>query len=456
MDILQRNKELEEKDHRYIWHPFTQMKDYLSRRPLIIEEARGCYLKDIYGRWYLDGVSSIWVNIHGHRKREIDDAIRAQLDRVAHSTLLGISNVPAIELAEKLVQISPENLLKVFYSDNGSTSVEVAIKMAYQFHLHRGHPERRLFVSLTNAYHGDTLGAVSVGGIDIFHEAFRPLLFETLKIPSPYCYRCELGLDRDTCGIACLKRAEEVIRAKKDEIAAVVVEPMVQGAAGMIVFPEGYMKGLYDICKRYDILLIADEVATGFGRTGRMFACEHEDIRPDFLCLSKGITGGYLPLAATLTTEEVFEAFLGEIEQLKTFFHGHSYTGNPLACAAALACLDLFEREKTLEGVRKKAVILKEFLRDISQLRHVGDVRSLGLMAGVELVRDRTTKEPYPYGLQMGYQVCYRARQRGVLLRPLGNVIVIMPPLAITEEELTRMLEVIKESIIEVTEETDA
>ncbi|RME66612.1 MAG: adenosylmethionine--8-amino-7-oxononanoate transaminase, partial [Nitrospirae bacterium] len=418
MGIQERNRGLEEKDILYIWHPFTQMKDYMSRRPLIIEEARGCYLKDIYGRWYLDGVSSIWVNVHGHRKKEIDDAIKAQLDRVAHSTLLGISNVPAIELAEKLVEITPENLVKVFYSDNGSTSVEVAIKMAYQYNLHRGKPEKRLFVSLTNAYHGDTIGAVSVGGIDIFHEAFRPLLFETLKIPSPYCYRCELGLERGSCGMECLKRAEEIIKARKDEIAALVVEPMVQGAAGMIVFPEGYMKGLYDICKRYNILMIADEVATGFGRTGRMFACEHEGVKPDFLCLSKGITGGYLPLAATLTTQEVFDAFLGEIDEMKTFFHGHSYTGNPLACAAALACLEVFEKERTIEQVRQKAGILKDFLKDISQLKHVGDVRSLGLMVGIELVKDKQTKELYPYDLQMGYQVCYREREKGLLLRP--------------------------------------
>ncbi len=452
MGIEERNRNLEEKDLRYIWHPFTQMKDYMSRRPLIIEEARGCYLKDIYGRWYLDGVSSLWVNVHGHKRKEIDDAIRAQLDRVAHSTLLGISNVPAIELAERLVQITPEGLTKVFYSDNGSTSVEVALKMAYQYWLHRGQPERRLFVSLTNAYHGDTIGAVSVGGIDIFHEAFRPLLFETLKIPSPYCYRCELGLDRASCKMDCLLQAEETIKTRSKEIAAVVVEPMVQGAAGMVVFPEGYMAGLYEVCRKYGVLLIADEVATGFGRTGRMFACEHEEITPDFLCLSKGITGGYMPLAATLTTQEVFEAFLAEIEELKTFFHGHSYTGNPLACAAAIASLEIFEKDRTLEGVQHKGRVLEEFMNEVRDLKHVGDVRSLGLMGGIELVKDKTTKEPYPYGLQMGYQVCYRARDKGVLLRPLGNVIVIMPPLVISEDELVKMLEIIRDSIIEVTE----
>jgi len=453
MEIEQRNKLLEEKDHQYIWHPFTQMKDYVRRKPIIIEEAKGCYLKDIYGRWYLDGVSSLWVNIHGHRKKEIDDAIRAQLNRVAHTTLLGISNVVAIELAEKLVEITPEGLTKVFYSDNGSTSVEVAIKMAYQYWTHKGLSHKKLFVSLTNAYHGDTLGAVSVGGIDIFHEAFRPLLFETLKIPSPYCYRCELGLTKERCNLDCLHKAEEVIRAHHEQIAALVVEPMVQGAAGMIVFPQGYMRGLYELCKKYSILLIADEVATGFGRTARMFACEHEGIKPDFLCLSKGITGGYLPLAATLTTTDVYNAFLGEIEELKTFFHGHSYTGNPLACAAALASLEIFEKEDILDNVRALASLLQDFLEEMKELKHVGDVRALGLMGGIELVKDKATKEPYPYGQQMGYQVCYRAREKSVLLRPLGNVIVIMPPLAITERELKRMLEVIRESIIEITED---
>jgi|Deesub1362B_J571_1020462.scaffolds.fasta_scaffold00087_51 adenosylmethionine-8-amino-7-oxononanoate aminotransferase len=452
MEILKRNKALEEADLRYIWHPFTQMKQWIEEKPLVIEEGRGCYLRDIYGRWYLDGVSSLWVNIHGHRCREIDEAIKEQIDRLSHSTLLGLANVPSIKLAERLVQITPEPLSKVFYSDNGSTSVEVALKMAFQYWIHRGEKNRYAFVCLENAYHGDTIGAVSVGGIDIFHETFRPLLFKTYRVPSPYCYRCSLGLKHPGCGFACLERLEELLETKADEIAALIVEPMLQGAGGMIVFPEGYMRGLYEITRKHRVLLIADEVAVGFGRTGRMFACEHEDIRPDFLCLSKGLTGGYLPLAATLTTEEIFDAFLGEIQELKTFFHGHSYTGNPLGCAAALASLELFEKEGLLEKVRDKESILKNWLQEIKELKHVGDARGIGLIGGVELVKDKETKEPYPYEEQMGYRVCWRARDKGLLIRPLGNVIVIMPPLVINDSEFEKMLEIIKESIVEVTE----
>src|SRR4030043_1405272 len=373
MGILGKHKKLEELDKKYIWHPFTQMKDWLEEKPIIISEGQDCFLKDIYGRWYIDGVSSLWVNIFGHRKKEIDDAIKEQLDHIAHSTLLGLSNAPAIKLAEKLVQIVKKSLGKnketnpptpplvkggkggfergervglcnVFYSDNGSTAVEVAIKMAFQYWRHKGVEARHTFISLTNAYHGDTIGAVSVGGIDIFHKAFEPLLFKTFRSPSPYCYRCELGKKYPSCSLACLDKLEKILKAYSREIAAMIIEPMIQAAGGMITSPQGYLKGVRGLCSKYNVLMIADEVATGFGRTGRMFACEHEGVMPDFLCLSKGITGGYMPLAVTLTTNEVYNAFFGEFKELKTFFHGHSYTGNPLACAAAIACLDLFEK----------------------------------------------------------------------------------------------------------------
>ncbi|MCX5717884.1 MAG: adenosylmethionine--8-amino-7-oxononanoate transaminase, partial [Nitrospirae bacterium] len=347
MTISDENKRLEGLDKKYLWHPFTQMKDWLGENPIIITEGRDCFIKDISGRWYLDGVSSIWVNIHGHRKKELDEAIKEQIDRISHSTLLGSSNVPAIKLAEKLVQLvnssfvsRSSSLTKVFYSDNGSTSVEVALKMAFQYWIHTGVNGKHSFLSLKNAYHGDTLGAVSVGGIETFHEVFSPLLFKTYNAPSPYCYRCESGLSYAGCKTACLEKMEEILKAHSSEIAAVIVEPLVQAAGGMIVLPAGYLKGVRDLCTRYNVLMIADEVATGFGRTGKMFACEHEGVVPDILCLSKGITGGYLPLAATITTDEIYNAFSGEFRELKTFFHGHSYTGNPLACAAALACLD--------------------------------------------------------------------------------------------------------------------
>ncbi|RMG70954.1 MAG: adenosylmethionine--8-amino-7-oxononanoate transaminase [Nitrospirae bacterium] len=452
MDILQRNKHLEEADRRFIWHPFTQMKQWEASTPLIIEEGRGEFLKDIYGRWYLDGVSSLWVNIHGHRRAEIDRAIKEQVERLSHSTLLGLGNVPSIELAERLIEIVPKGLTRVFYSDNGSTSVEVALKMAFQYWKNKGIEGRNAFLCLNNAYHGDTLGAVSVGGIELFHEVYRPLLFKTYRVPSPYCYRCELGLERTSCGMACLERLEEVLRAHHEEIAALIIEPLVQGAGGMIVHPEGYLKGVRELTKKYNVLLIADEVAVGFGRTGKMFACEHEDVVPDFLCLSKGITGGYLPLAATITTDEVYNAFLAEYRELKTFFHGHSYTGNPLACAAALACLEVFQRDDTLRAMKPKAELLKKWLKEVASLRHVGDARGIGLIGGVELVLDKDTREPYPFYEQRGYRVCFEARKRGLLIRPLGDVIVIMPPLSIGVENLERMLDIIADSIKKVTE----
>jgi adenosylmethionine-8-amino-7-oxononanoate transaminase len=458
MGIVEDNEHLEELDKKYIWHPFTQMKEWVEEKPIIITEGRDCFIKDVYGKWYLDGVSSLWVNIFGHKKKEIDDAIKAQLDKIAHSTLLGLSNVPAISLAEKLIRLvnssflnHPSSLSKVFYSDNGSTAVEVALKMAFQYWKHKGNDGKNTFSALHNAYHGDTIGAVSVGGVDIFHNTFNPLLFKTYKAPSPYCYRCEFGKAYPECKIFCLEKLEEIFREHSQEIAAFIIEPLIQAAGGMITSPPGYLKGVRALCSKYNILMIADEIATGFGRTGKMFACEHEGAVPDIMCLSKGITGGYMPLAVTLTTEEVYNAFLGEFKDLKTFFHGHSYTGNPLACAAALACLDLFEKEKTLENLQGKINMLKDWLKDLSGLEHVGNVRSAGFMAGVELVQDKKTKTPYDRADKMGRRVALRARDNGVFIRPLGNVIVIMPPLSISDQNLIKLLEVIKSAIIKAT-----
>ena len=459
MGITEENRRLEELDRKYIWHPFTQMKDWLDEKPIIISEGKDCFIKDIYGRWYLDGVSSLWVNIHGHRKKEIDNAIKKQLDKIAHTTLLGLSNAPAIRLAEKLVRIinsslvsRPSSLNKVFYSDNGSTAVEVALKMAFQYWRHKGVDGKNKFVSLNRAYHGDTIGAVSVGGIDIFHKAFGPLLFKTYKSPSPYCYRCELGKKYPGCKFACLDKMEKICKAHSKKIAALIIEPLIQAAGGMITSPPGYLKGVRELCTKYNILMIADEVATGFGRTGKMFACEHEDVVPDIICLSKGITGGYLPLAVTIATDEIYNAFLGEFRDLKTFFHGHSYTGNPLACAAAIVCLDLFEKEEVLKSLEKKIEILETWLKEVLNLKHVGDVRNIGLMAGVELVRNKKTKKPYDWTEKIGWHVTYRARDNGVFIRPLGNVIVIMPPLSISKQNLNQLLKVIKDSIVAVTE----
>ncbi|MBI2264034.1 MAG: adenosylmethionine--8-amino-7-oxononanoate transaminase, partial [Armatimonadetes bacterium] len=380
-----------EKDKQYLWHPFTQMQDWVAGDPLIVAEGKGARLIDIEGREYFDGVSSLWVNVHGHRHPRIDQAVSSQLGRIAHSTMLGLTHVPAIRLAERLVSLAPEGLSRVFYSDSGSEAVEIALKMAFQYWRLKGRGSKSRFLALRNAYHGDTLGAVSVGGIDLFHSLFRPLLFDAMHAPSPYCYRCSLSKERESCRLACADVLEKLLGAHRYEIAAMIMEPLVQGASGMIVAPSGYLKRVREMCDRHEVLLITDEVATGFGRTGRMFASEHEGISPDILALAKGLTGGYLPLAATITTERIYEAFLGEFEEMKTFFHGHSYTGNPLACASAIANLEVFEAERTLEHVRKAAVFLHREMESFHRLRHVGDIRQCGLMVGIELVLKRDT-----------------------------------------------------------------
>lgn len=435
-------------DLRHVWHPFTQMQVWPGDQPLVIVAGEGNYLIDARGGRYLDGVSSLWVNIHGHRKAEIDEAVIAQLRQVAHTTLLGLASAPSIELAAKLVKVAPPGLNRVFYSDSGSTAVEVAIKMAFQYWRQVGRPEKRVFVALKEAYHGDTVGAVSAGGIDLFHEIFRELLFPVTHIPTPYRYRWPGPGD---CATACLEAAEALFEQRGNELAALVIEPLVQGAAGMIMQPAGFLRELAALCRRHDVLLICDEVATGFGRTGTMFAVEQERVAPDILCLAKGLSGGYLPLAATLTTDRVYEGFLGAVEDKRTFFHGHSYTGNPLACAAALASLNLFESEKILERIKPVIATLAAKLASIAELEHVGEVRQRGMMIGIELVRDRSTKEEYPYGDRVGHRVCLAARKRRVLLRPLGNVVVLMPPLSLTAAEAEWLCDVVKNSIDEVT-----
>ncbi len=440
-------------DKAHLWHPFTAQADWAAADPLIIERAEGVYLFDAQGRRYLDGVGSLWCNVHGHRHPALDEALRAQLGKVAHTTLLGVSHPSAIELARRLVERAPEGLTRVFFSDDGATAVEVALKMAFQFWRQKpdgAQPRRTRFVALEGAYHGDTLGDASLGGVDRFRALFAPLLFEPLRAPIPYCYRCPLGLDRPDCGLACLAELGKLLEAHPGEVAAVVVEPIVQGAAGMVVHPEGYLLGLRELTRRHDTLLIADEVAVGFGRTGSLFACEREGVSPDFLCLAKGLTGGYLPLAATLTTEEVYAAFLATAAEGKTFYHGHTYCGNPLGAAVALASLRVFDDESTLENMPPKAALLRERLATLSALPHVGDCRQSGLIAGIELVADKATKEPFPWETQVGARVCQRARDYGLLIRPLGDVLVVMPPLAITEAQLAAMLDVMERCIREV------
>jgi len=440
-------------DRAHLWHPFTQMADWTRAEPILIAAGEGPYLIDTEGRRYLDGCSSLWCNLHGHRRREIDEAVRRQLGRIAHSTLLGLASPPSVELASRLAARAPADLAHVFYSDAGAAAVEVALKMAYQYwqQCDPPRPERTRFIHLGEAYHGDTLGAVSVGGIDLFHATYRPLLFETLTAPAPYCYRCPLGREPATCGLACAAAMEDLLDEHADHVAAVILETLVQGAAGMIVHPEGYLRRVADACRRRDVLLIADEVATGFGRTGRFFACEHEDVTPDLLCLGKGISGGYLPLAATLATRRIYEAFLGDYTEYRTFFHGHTYTGNALACAAGVASLQIFEADGVLERIGAIAERLAEGLAPIARMPHVGEVRQRGVMVGIELVADRARREPYPPAERRAARACEAAVRRGVWIRPLGNVVILMPPYCISDADLDRLTATVAEAVAEVT-----
>jgi len=435
-------------DHQYLWHPFTQMRDWLAEAPLIIERGDGNYLIDTDGRRYLDGVSSLWCNVHGHRKAELDAALKAQCDQIAHTTMLGLTNVPATVLAKRLIAIAPTPLRRVFYSDAGATAVEVALKLALQYWQLRGEPQRTRFVALTEAYHGDTLGAVGVGYSETFHRFFRPVITPALRIDPPHVFRWQQHQSPERALELALADAARVFAAHGGEVAALIVEPLMQGAAGMWAQPPGYLPRLRELTRRHGALLICDEVATGFGRTGEMFAVQHEGVEPDILCLGKGLTGGYLPLAATLTSEAVFEAFLSPYESFEAFFHGHTYTGNPLACAVALANLDVFEREEVVKRTGERACQLAGLLAELpTRIPHVGDVRQWGLMVGIELVRDGATRAAFDPALKLGQRVVKAARRRGVILRPLGNVIVLMPPLSITAEELAQLVQVTLESI---------
>ncbi|MEE8574295.1 MAG: adenosylmethionine--8-amino-7-oxononanoate transaminase [Thermodesulfobacteriota bacterium] len=441
-------EKLTELDKRHVWHPFTQMQEWAASENLIIERGEGNYLIDTDGNRYLDGVSSLWVTVHGHNNRKINHAIKAQLGKVAHSTLLGLSNVPSIKLAARLAKITPGRLNKVFYSDCGSTAVEIALKIAFQYHKEtEPGSKRNKFLAFTGAYHGDTFGSMSVGEIGVFSKKFSPLLKKNFYSPYPYCYRCPLSKEHPSCKLACLGEFEEILKEHSSEIAACVIEPLVQGAAGIITSPPGFLKGVRALTKKYGVLLIADEVATGFGRTGRMFACAHERVSPDIMCLAKGLTGGYLPLAATLTTTKIFNAFLGRYDEFKAFFHGHTYTGNPLAAAAALASLDIFEEQKVIERLKPKTTHLTQVLKPLKELATVGEVRQRGLMVGIELVADKKTKKRFPPGDRTGHRICMSAREKGLIIRPLGDTIVLMPPLSITKRELTRMANILRSEI---------
>ncbi|MCG3181583.1 MAG: L-Lysine--8-amino-7-oxononanoate transaminase [Phycisphaerae bacterium] len=433
-------------DRRFVWHPFTPMADWVAGDPVVIAAGEGNYLIDEQGRRYLDGVSSLWCNLHGHRHPTIDAAVRDQLGRIAHSTFLGLTHAPGAELAERLIALAPPGLERVFYSDSGATACEIACKIAFTYWQLRGQTGRAKFLKFVNAYHGDTVGTVSLGGIDLFHAAYRPLLFETLAADSPYFYRSELATHA-ACGDAVLAQVERVLAQNAGQVAGIFIEPLIQGAAGIVTQPAGFLRRLREIADAHDVLLIADEVAVGFGRTGRMFACEHEGVSPDLMCLAKGISGGYLPLAATLVSGRVFEPF-----QAKgvTFYHGHTYTANPLGCAAGLASLRVFEEERTLENLPAKIERFTARLRGLLSHPHVGDVRGWGLFAGAELVADQATKEPFPYAKRTGAAVCLAARRHGLMIRPLGDVLVFIPPLSITTDQIDAMFDAVAAALGEV------
>ena len=444
-------------DQKYVWHPFTQMRDWARREPIVLARGKGAVLEDVRGKKFLDANASIWTNLHGHNHPKLNAALRRQLKKVAHTSALGFANEPAALLAERLVKSAKSSLKKVFFSDDGSTALEVALKMSYEFTRRTGRSRAPKFLSLQGAYHGDTVGAVSVGHIDLFHKAYGGLLFKSDQVMSPYCYRCPFNQAKPEradarvtrkCNWECVGKVETKLKRRK--YAAFVVEPRVQGAAGMIAHPEGWLKRVAKAVRASGAQLIADEVLTGFGRTGAMFACQKEKVAPDFLCVAKGLTGGYLPMAATLTTQSVFDAFLGEYEEFKTFFHGHSYTGNQLGAAAALASLDILQGAESKKKRRALENLLRNELQTLWPLAAVGDVRQEGLVAGVELVADWQTRKTFPLKAQVGIRVCEAMARRGVLTRPIGNVIPLVPPYCTTRVQLRKMVRALRESIAEV------
>lgn len=450
MTLSTQHHEMNQRDKRVLWHPFTQMKEWDALEQRVIVRGEGVYLIDMDGNRLLDGVSSMWCNVHGHSHPRLNAALQRQAATLEHSTMLGLTHPLAIELAEALVAMTPQNLTRVFYSDNGSTAVEVGVKIAYQYflNLHGEKNTRKRFIKMTSAYHGDTLGAVSVGGVDLFHAAYGPLLFLTATINSPYCYRCPVGCaDNTTCNLACLEPFEQLLTREGDQFAGCVIEPMMQGAGGMIPYPAGMLRRIADACRKAGVLLICDEVATGFYRTGPAFAVDHEGVEPDILCLSKGITAGYMPLAATLVTDEIYQAFYDDYMTFKTFYHGHTYTGHPLACAVALENLTMMD-VPFQQHVTALIAALREHLEQLLRENpFVGNIRQCGLMSGVEIVRDRATKEPFPLANRTGFHICRAATERGIFLRPLGDTLVIMPPHVTSRDELASIFAVLPQSI---------
>ncbi len=429
------------KDLKYIWHPYTQMKECRKFPPILIEKAKGVKLYDNQGKFYYDTISSWWCNVHGHNHPKIKEAINKQINSLGHVLFAGFTHKPAILLAEKLISISPDNLTKVFFSDNGSTAVETALKISFQYWQNIGEKAKKKFISLDRAFHGDTIGSMSVSGIDLFNKVFKPLLFDSFKVPSPYCYRCPMARERAICHLDCLGPLEELLSKKSHEIAAMILEPLVLGASGMIVYPKEYLERAAKLTKKYNVHLILDEVATGFGRTGKMFACEHTDVQPDFICLSKGITSGYLPLGATLTTDRIYNAFYADYEKRKTFYHGHTYTANPLACSCALASLHIFKEEGTLNRIKDLVLLFHQGMERFRPLSIIGDVRYIGMIGAVELVKNKNTKTPFGFKERIGLRIYKYGLKKNLILRPLGDVTYLFLPLCINKKELKYVLD---------------
>ncbi len=447
---MEKLSNLQERDLKYIFHPCSQMKDYETLPPMVITKAEGIYLEDEFGKRYMDCVSSWWVNLFGHCNPRINKAIKEQIDNLEHVLFVNFSHKPAIELAEELIKVVPNGIEKFLFADNGSSSIEMALKLSFQYHKQSGNPQKTKFISLTNAYHGETVGALGVGDVDIFTTTYRPLIKEGLKGDKPDCFRCPYEKNFSNCEAECFERMEKLIEENKDEVSAVIIEPIVQGAGGMKIYSPKYIVKLRELTKRYNIHLIADEIAVGFGRTGKMFAMEHAGVSPDIMCMSKGLTAGYYPMAIVGITQEIYDSFYADYLEGKSFLHSHTYSGNPIGCRIALEVLRIFKDENILEMIAKKGEYLRKKAETIfKDHKNIGEYRQIGMIGALEFVKDRESKELFPSHERAGYEIYKIALKKGALLRPLGNVIYFMPPYIITEEEIDRMLEICKESIDE-------
>lgn len=451
---MKNTKALQQTDVKNIWHPCSQMKDYEEFPPIIIDKGEGIYLTDIEGNTYIDAISSWWVNLFGHANKRISDTLSKQAQKLEHVIFANFSHEPAIELSEAILEVAPEGLGKICFGDNGSSAIEIAIKLSFQYHRQTGKTKKTKFVALTNAYHGETLGALSLGGVDLYNEIYKPLLLDVLRANGPNCYRCPYGNDRKTCSAECFEHMQTVVEENHEEISAIVIEPMVQCASGMNMYSAEYLKKLRALCDTYDIHLIADEVAVGFGRTGKMFAVEHAGITPDMMCVSKGLTGGYLPLSLVLTKDKIYDAFYDDYNTLKAFFHSHSYSGSTLGCAVAVETLKIFKDDCVIENNIEKSKYMAQCIQNhFSDLDYVGDIRHMGMISAVELVKDKNTKEPFDWKERVGYNIYQKAVEKGVLLRPIGNIIYFIPPYVIKHDEIDKMVSIAKLSTEEYLKE---